>query len=98
MNKKTRKIKIEICGDETIRHCRQLCIEIPTEMSDDEIELIDAEIFADVAETTEWEAEESYGICPDGNPCVIGPADATAKIELTLGPDDLKRIRETQTF
>ena len=97
MNKETRRIEIEICGDETIRHLRRLCIEVPIEMSDEDIEMMDASVFAEAAETTEWEIEESDGIFPDGNPCVIGPAKADAEVELTLDFDDLRRIQANLT-
>ncbi|WP_143549230.1 hypothetical protein [Rhodopirellula bahusiensis] len=89
---KTKRMEIEICGDETTRHCRRLCIEVPAEMSNDEIELIDAEIFNDVAETTEWEAEESDGICADGHLYLVGPAKTDAEVELTISLDDLNRL------
>ena len=72
MNKETRRIEIEICGEETLRHSRRLCIEVPKEMTDEEIELMNADIFSEVAESTEWQIEESDGICPDGNLYVLG--------------------------
>lgn len=98
MNKQTKRIEIEICGEETIRHLRRLCIEVPKKMDDEDIEMMDASIFAEGAETTEWEIEESDGIFPDGNPCVIGPANADAEVELTLNLDDLRRIHANVTW
>lgn len=97
MKKETKRIEIEICGEETIRHLRRLCIEVPKEMDDEDIEMIDASVFAEFAETTEWEIEESDGIFPDGNPCVIGPAKTHAEVELTLDLDDLRRIQANVT-
>ena len=97
MSKETRRIEIEIFGDETIRHLRRLCIEVPIEMSDEEIETMDASVFVEVAETTEWEIEYSDGIYPDGNPCVMGPAKTDAEAELTLDLDDLRRLRTNVT-
>lgn len=98
MNKETRRIEIEIFGDETIRHLRRLCIEVPNEMDDEAIEMMDASIFAEGAETTEWDIEESDGIFPDGNPCVIGPANADAEVEVTLDLDDLRRVQANVTW
>ncbi len=98
MNEKTKKVELEILAEETVHHLRTVCIEVPEEMTDEEIESLDVSIFNEGFETGEWQIEESDGIWPCGKPTIVGPAGPGAEIELTLESDDLTRIRNTMAI
>lgn len=98
MSEKTKTVELQILAEETVHHLRTVCIEVPESMTDDEIRSLDPIIFSEGFEIGEWQIEESDGILPCGEPTIVGPASAGAEIELTLGSDDLTRIRATKTI
>ena len=59
----TRKFEIAVWGEEIIRHSRILRVELPDDVTEDEIDLIQSDVLEQVPEPPEWDIEESDGIC-----------------------------------
>lgn len=84
MKEETKLVKVDITGEETIRHIRTVVMEVPVDMPEEEVESINADIFDYVEPNSEWEVEESYGISPTGSIDFVGPADKGAEPEVIV--------------
>ncbi|MDA9856586.1 hypothetical protein N9D23_00575 [Rubripirellula sp.] len=89
---KTKIVELEITGTETTTQYRTVYVEVPIEMSDEEIGCINADIFNGVQERTEWEIDDSDGVDAEGFPDVIGQA------EDDIEPDVIVHIDESGEY
>ena len=85
---KTRKVIAEISGHELVEHYRQIVMEVPEDMTDREIECVNADRFNHVDEQTAWEMEESNGIVAVGYPELLDVAADDARPEVVVHRDD----------
>lgn len=93
MSTKTKRVAVEIEGREVLRHVRTVILEVPEDMTDKEVECVNADHFNDLRERTEWEVEESEGICAEGFPEFIGLADDDAEPDVIVVRDDSGELR-----
>jgi hypothetical protein len=68
-------------------------IEVPIEMTDEEIGCIDADIFDYVWERSEWEVDDSDGVCAEGFPEVLGPAPEGEQPDVIVTKDETGEFR-----
>jgi hypothetical protein len=93
MTNKTKKLELEIEGQEVIRQVRRVIIEVPADMSDEEVECVNADHFNHVEERSDWEIEESEGIYAEGFPTVVAVADADAEPDVIVYRDGQGEFR-----
>lgn len=100
MKNKTRRVIVDIQGQEEVRHIRSVIMEVPEDMLDEEVECVNADHFNHVDERSEWEVDESSGISAEGFPTFIGLADNDAEPDLIVYRDDggEYRVRPNEKF
>jgi len=89
----TRIVELEIKGVETTTQYRTVYVEVPTEMPDEEIGCINADIFNHVTERTEWEVDDADGVCAEGFPEVLGPAPDGEQPDVIVTKDETGEFR-----
>lgn len=97
MNK---KVVLEIEGKEVVTYVRTVVAEVPDDMPDEEIECINADHFSRVEERTDWEVNDSEGVCAEGFPTVVGDAPDEAEPDLFVVRDEHGeyRIQHNEKF
>jgi hypothetical protein len=100
MSTTTKRVAVDIQGQEVVRHVRTVILEVPEDMTDKEVECINADHFEQVEERTEWEVEESEGINAEGFPTFVGLADDDAEPDVIVFRDDNGefRVRGNEKF
>ncbi|APZ93334.1 hypothetical protein [Fuerstiella marisgermanici] len=93
MKNKTRRVTVDIQGQEEIRHIRSVIMEVPEDMLDEEVECVNADHFNQVEERSEWEVDDSSGIYAEGFPTLVGPAAPDAEPDLIVVRDDNGEFR-----
>lgn len=80
-----RKFEIVVWGEETIRHGRHLRVEVPDDVTDDEIDSLSSEVLGDVPDGPEWWLEESDGICASMETVdFVGELDSSVSVDARL--------------
>ena len=97
---KTKKVLMDIEGEELVRRIRQVVMEIPEDMSNEEAECVNADHFNNVEERTEWEVNDSSEIRAEGFPTFRELADTDAEPDLIVYRDDSGeyRVRPNEKF
>ena len=100
MSTKTKRVEVEIEGQEVTRQVRTVILEVPEDMTDEEVECVNADHFNHVDERTSWEVEDTDGIYAEGFPTFIGLADNDAEPEVVVYRDDNGefRVRGNESF
>ena len=100
MSTKTKRVKVEIEGQEVVRHIRTVILEVPEDMTDEEVQCVNADHFNHVEERTDWEVEDSEGIWAEGFPTFIGLAEKDAEPDVIVLRDDSGefRVRGNEKF
>jgi len=93
MSTKTKRVEVEIIGEEVNRYVRTVILEVPEDMLNEEVERFDADHFGLVEELTSWEMFDSSGTCAEGTPTFVGLAGGDAKPELIVFRDDSGEFR-----
>ena len=88
MTTKTKKVEVEIEGQEITRQVRTAILEVPEDMTDEEVECLSADHFNHVDERTSWEVVDSEGLYAEGFPTVIGLAADDADPDLIVYKND----------
>lgn len=83
----------EIEGQEVTRQVRTAILEVPEDMTDEEVECVNADHFNHVEERTPWEVEGTDGIYAEGFPTFVGLADDDAEPEVIVYRDDNGEFR-----
>ena len=90
---------MEITGEEVVRHVRTVILEVPEDMTDKEVECVNAHHFQQVDERADWEVEESEGIYAEGFPTFIGLADDAEPDVIVVRDDNGEfRVRGNEKF
>lgn len=86
--KPTRRVLVELIGEETITHVRRVVVEVPEDAEDSEIEdLCDSGIdqwLAEAESVSEWEFEDSTGIVTTGAVVETEPEGDVDAADLSL--------------
>ncbi len=93
MGTKTKRVEVEITGEEVICSVRKVILEVPEDMSNEDVECINADHFGQVEELTSWEILDSSGTYAEGSPTFIGLAGDDAEPELSVFRDDSGEFR-----
>lgn len=100
MSTKTKRVAVEIEGREVVHHVRTVILEVPEDMTDKEVECVNADHFNHVEERVPWEVEESDGVYAEGFPTFIGLAQEDAEPDVIVVRDDNGefRVRGNEKF
>jgi hypothetical protein len=100
MSRKTKRVAVEITGEEVIHYVRTVILEVPEDMLNEEVECINADHFEHVEERTPWDVEYSDGTYAEGFPTFVGLADDDAEPDVIVFRDDNGefRVRGNEKF
>lgn len=80
-----RKLEIVVWGEETILHGRHLRVEVPDDVTDDEIDSLQSDVLDDVPNGPDWWLEESDGICASMETVdFVGELDSSDSVDARL--------------
>lgn len=96
----SKKVMLDIEGKEVVTYVRTVVAEVPDDMPDEEIGCINADHFSRVEERTDWEVNDSEGVCAEGFPTVVGDAPDEAEPDLFVVRDEHGeyRIQHNEKF
>jgi hypothetical protein len=93
MNTTTKNVRAEIRGQELVYYIRSVVLEVPEDMTGEEVESIDADYLNEFEDRPAWEITDSDGLRIEGVPEVLGDVADNEKPDVIVYRDEAGEFR-----